>query len=55
MNNEFHALLREIKKNSNLHRTRYLDVGKETGTKKDYYSKDVSKELDKHYKRFEKR
>jgi hypothetical protein len=54
MNAEFYALLKEIKKNPNLHRVRYLDVDRESGVKKDYYSKDVYKEFDKHYRRITK-
>lgn len=48
-NQRFYDIMREIKKKPNLHKVRYLNVSAPGGVKKDYYSKDVFKELARHY------
>lgn len=48
-NNKFHALKKEICKNSEFSDERYLDYEKMSGTKKTYYSSNIFKEFDKHY------
>jgi hypothetical protein len=40
---------KQVKKNPNLHRKRFLDVVNKTGTGKDFYSSEVFSELGKHY------
>lgn len=46
---KFNRLMKEIKKNPNLHRKRFLDVVNKTGTGKDFYSAEIFNELGKHY------
>lgn len=46
---KFNRLMKEVKKNPNLHRKRFLDVVNKTGTGKDFYSSEVFSELGKHY------
>lgn len=51
---KFNRLMKEIKKNPNLHRKRFLDVVNKTGTGKDFYSSEVFTELGKNYSLREK-
>jgi len=46
---KFNRLMKEVKKNPNLHRKRFLDVVNKTGTGKDFYSSEIFNELGKHY------
>lgn len=49
-NPKFNRIMKEVKKNPALRRKRYLDVVKKEGTGQDFYSNEVFKELNKHYK-----
>jgi len=46
----FNRIMKEIKKDESLHRTRYLDPHNPKSAHKDWYSKKIYKELSKHYK-----
>ncbi|MFZ7131973.1 MAG: DUF3644 domain-containing protein [Eubacteriales bacterium] len=48
-NKEFYEKMRELKKNPALRRVRLLDPDKPTGSKKDFYSREILKELVKMY------
>lgn len=48
---DFRVIMREIEKDDKLCGYRYLDFIKKTGTPKKFYSPNVMKEFDKHYKR----
>lgn len=51
MNKRFWAILREVKKDCRFYGERYLDYKNPKGVKMGYYSSEIFKELDKHYKR----
>ncbi|EAI7263245.1 DUF3644 domain-containing protein [Campylobacter lari] len=50
-NGEFHRIKKELQKNERFYSIRYLDFNNENGQKKGYYSTEILKEFDKHYKR----
>jgi Protein of unknown function (DUF3644) len=50
-NAKFNKIMADVKENSSLHKRRFLDVQSKHGSYKDYYSKAVYKELEKHYRR----
>lgn len=49
LNNAFYRLKKEIGKNTKFCRSRYLDPKNPNSSRKDYYSKSIIKEFDKHY------
>ena len=49
-NAQFNRIMRQMKTMPNIHRKRYLDVINKTGVARDYYSQDIFKELEKHYR-----
>ncbi len=49
-NKEFNALMRELKSNPNLARTRLLNPKKPEGARQTFYNKSILDELAKHYK-----
>lgn len=52
-NARFNKLMNAIKGNPTFHKKRYLDINKQTGGYKDYYTEKVYDELAKHYTRKE--
>ena len=50
-NQKFHGIRMPLMKNSEYCRSRYLDPTKRSGAKKDFYSREIIKEFDKHYTR----
>jgi hypothetical protein len=51
INQKFYSLKREFELNKKYCGERYLDRIKKTGTSKKYYSTEIFKEFDKHYKK----
>lgn len=51
VNNKFWGILRSIKNNPQYHRKRLLDVTRQDGTGKDFYTKAIYEEMSKHYKK----
>lgn len=49
INSRFHNLRRELMKDTNLSRTRYLDPNNSKSQRKDFYSPDIMKKFDKYY------
>jgi Putative DNA-binding domain len=51
LNQKFHTIRKPLMVNPIYCRTRYLNPDARTGLKKDYYSKNIVKEFDKHYEK----
>lgn len=48
-NSKFHKLRKELMKDKNLSRTRYLDPNNTKSSRKDFYSPNIVRKFDKHY------
>lgn len=49
LNSDFHSIMKAIKADLNLHRVRYLDINRASGSHKDYYSNNVYTKLSEKY------
>lgn len=49
INKDFHALMKDLKKDEKIHKERYLDPASQKGTSKSFYNPNIFKELDRHY------
>ncbi len=49
LNKDFHSIMKTIKVDPNLHKVRYLDFNRASGSYKDYYSKDIYDKLGEKY------
>ena len=49
-NTRFNKIMKGLKGNPNFHKVRFLDIKKQSGGGKDYYTKRVYEELGKHFK-----
>ena len=50
-NSQFHKLRKALMKDENLCRTRYLDPNNPKSSRKDFYSPNILKQFDEHYKK----